>query len=207
MNNLPSPYVGVIVSLGASAFEVESINYLLSEAGFNVSFLCPQWIIQYKKGNVILHSDPPARPLSIALCSHSYGEVLSGQLRIDTLIVPGGLFSTGGVLRNDGELSGLLHSYYLQSKTKTMSKYMVFTGSGVQTMISGGVGLGQKVAAIPTVTRDLSDAGYNLETIENETLFGNVMTLATIVCFFCFGKTLEIDRKTFSGEFIEVHQN
>lgn len=46
-------------------------------------------------------SSPPSTIIGYADCNTGFGKVLNGNLDFDRLIIPGGLFSTNGVLRND----------------------------------------------------------------------------------------------------------
>ena len=61
---------------------------------------------------MFLHSKPPSTAYAYAECKIGFDELKSGKRKYDALVIPGGLFSTNGVLRNDNDLSDVLIKYW-----------------------------------------------------------------------------------------------
>eukprot|EP01125_Pyxidicula_operculata_P012735 TRINITY_DN4195_c0_g1_i4.p1 TRINITY_DN4195_c0_g1~~TRINITY_DN4195_c0_g1_i4.p1 ORF type:complete len:414 (-),score=76.18 TRINITY_DN4195_c0_g1_i4:1417-2658(-) len=148
--------IGIAISTGAHAAEVIFLNEYFEKSGATVHFICPWWNPVYKGGKVYLHTEPPALVTHLAMCQHGFNDVLDGALNLDMIAVPGGLFSTGGVLRNDGDFAKLLNQFYIQNKG------LLFTGTGAQLLIPANIAPGSSVTGPLTIQRDLIDANYNI---------------------------------------------
>jgi hypothetical protein len=90
---------------------------------------------------------PPVRPTSLVHCEYGFN---NASLKPDGFIVPGGLFSTNAVLRNDGDLLNLL---------KNLEIPVVFVGTGQELAIVRGGLKGQIIPGNESVNRDLRDIG------------------------------------------------
>jgi len=155
--NYKGKTIGIAVASGASAMSSMALYHYFEKAGATVIFVCPGWIPQWKSGKVYLFSEPPVRPISIAQCTTSFAD--AGKLNLNLLLVPGGLFSTNGVLRNDGDLPGLIHSVYSKGQAVAM------IDSGVEVLMPPDTGIprtGLTIAADQYSSVDLSDAGYHI---------------------------------------------
>jgi putative intracellular protease/amidase len=88
----------ILVSHGSHDVQVKSIYKTLIQNGITPRFVCPDWI--YQKGGVTyLHNDPPVNISCWVNCTAGVSAARSQEW--DLLFVPGGLFSTHAVLRND----------------------------------------------------------------------------------------------------------
>jgi len=139
----------IAVSSGINHNQVAFFSRYLAEAGAEVVLTCPNWIPRWKNGHIFLFSEPPVLPKSWANCTLPFSEV--EDTPHDGIIVPGGLFSTHGVLRNDGDLTTILN--------KPIPK--LFVGSGKELLISIGCcqGISEGIPADNQVQHDLEDVG------------------------------------------------
>lgn len=160
--------VSIAVSSGAHVLEVFYFSEWLTKFGANVEFSCPAWVPLYKNGEVYLFSDPPTIPTHVVKCSVGFDEVLSGLSPTDALIIPGGLFSTGGVLRNDLQLLDSIASFVSQKKL------VIFTGTGAQVFIAAQIAPSIRVPAIPYVIQDFANAGYFVDESARATAPGDL---------------------------------
>uniref|UniRef100_A0A6B2L3K9 DJ-1/PfpI domain-containing protein n=1 Tax=Arcella intermedia TaxID=1963864 RepID=A0A6B2L3K9_9EUKA len=146
--------VAVAISSGASYEEVDFWNRYFLSQGAEVTFTCPSWIPPYKQGKVFLHSSPPANVLAYAQCDYGFDKDFS---IFDLIIVPGGLFSTGGVLRNDPLLPSILNDHLLKGRGN-----LIFSGTGNELLLPSRLAMGALVSAPKENRRDLMNGGYSI---------------------------------------------
>ena len=166
------------VASGADYKETLNLWQYFTQNQADVTFICPSWIINYKQSKVFLFSNPPTTPYAYVLCQKGFDSISENDF--DVLIVPGGLFSTNGVLRNDNNIVELLNK----------SKLSGLTGSGVDLLLPIHEIINQKVVKADDVENDLKSAGgilgkNNVEILDRD------------------GKKVVV-AKSFGEEFIEI---
>ncbi|KAL4435811.1 hypothetical protein ABPG74_015779 [Tetrahymena malaccensis] len=120
----------IAVSSGVSQREIDQLfeNFNFSQ---NLSYtICPGWVKQYKNSQIFTFSYPPTQPLKKIICDYSYEEIIQKKISFDNLIIPGGLFSTNAVLRND---DGFLD--FLNQTIQQKSKQTLFSSSGLDLLL------------------------------------------------------------------------
>eukprot|EP00128_Syssomonas_multiformis_P011259 Colp12_sorted_trinity150504_noHs@6481 len=100
--------VGIILGSGPSHQQLFDVLSTLSDQS-EVEILCPSWVIPYKNATLFAMTDPPSSVASSIKCNTGLDKARG--VTYDVLIVVGGLFSTNGVLRNDGDLQALLKQH------------------------------------------------------------------------------------------------
>lgn len=135
------------VGPAASFQEISELSLVFALSNVNFEFICPSWVIPYKNGDVFLFSDPPTTPVARIKCSKGFNEIVQGSY--DAIVVAGGLFSSNGVLRNDGEIVDLLKK----------SKVVGLFGTGVDLLLPMKTVRGRDVVAVQDILGDLSYSG------------------------------------------------
>ena len=113
--------VGVFVGPGTDASGLAGIPAVVKASGGNATYYCPSWVPQYKDGVILGLSDPPIVPMFLARCDRGFDHPSVEDL--DVIIVAPGLFSNGGVLRNDGSVAEIL------TKARAAGKVVVLVGT------------------------------------------------------------------------------
>jgi putative intracellular protease/amidase len=147
----------IVVGPGAASTDLELIFSLLEFNGVNPTIACPGWVITYKQGLIVSLTSPPILPMFQLKCTQSLNELSQDDDSI--VFVPGGLFSTGGVLRNDGDMNGFLSSLGKEGRNRVV----FLQGSGQELIASSGLELSQPlVTGELGVNRNLKDVGLDL---------------------------------------------
>lgn len=151
----------IALSSGANYDQVFNLWQSLSLKRAEITFICPWWVIPYKEAKIFLFSDPPTTPIAYVTCNKGFDNITNDEF--DAIIVPDGLFSTNGVLRNDNQFIEILKN----------SKLVGLMGSGVDLLLPMEKIIKKTVIKVSEVESDLIFAGgiigeSNVEVIWNE---------------------------------------
>ena len=148
-NVIQKKKIGIAVSSGSHYKEIYDL-WMLINFQHKIEFICPSWIVKYKEGKVFVFLGETT-PYALINCSIGFDSVQDENF--DAIIVPGGLFSTNGVLRNDNELIELLNK----------SKVSGLLDSGVDLLLPLNAIQNQTVVNVENIKGDLSFSGGNID--------------------------------------------
>lgn len=133
-------------------------------------------MVQYKQGQVFLMSTPPSTAAAYANCQIGFDQVISGKYKFDIIDVPGGLFSTNGVLRNDDSFVQMIKSY---SKSSA-DKQLILRGSAIELLLVSGLPNSFDVPLVYEIADDLFFGGYNTKNRDQFTYTIDHLTLQLV---------------------------
>ena len=159
VNGFKDLQVGVFVGPGTDASGLAGIPAVVKASGGNATYYCPSWVPQYKDGVILGLSDPPIVPMFLARCDRGFDHPSVEDL--DVIIVAPGLFSNGGVLRNDGSVAEIL------TKARAAGKVVVLVGTAELELVPLRL-----TAKLASEWKDIQTAALVMEAAEDLTLVG-----------------------------------
>ena len=94
--------VAIVTAPGMDGEQAHYLFTYFANMGAYVKVACPSWVIQWKSSTLFTMTTPPSAPSKLVKCDIGF-DVLQDIFNADTIIVPGGVFASHGVLRNDAD--------------------------------------------------------------------------------------------------------